>query len=171
MIEFKGFVVPGDPIAKGRPRAVAAGKHARMYTPKRTENFENRIAMFAQNAGIEIIEAKVPVEVQVNAIFKRPKDLHRKKDPEGCILLPWRADVDNILKAVLDGLNGIAFDDDKQVARVKITKWLSEKSGVGRTEIGIRRMISPEGGESAQARYLPPSSLPFDIPVARKPRL
>lgn len=34
-----------------------------------------------------------------------------------------KPDIDNIIKAVLDGLNGVAFKDDKQVTSIKATKF------------------------------------------------
>ena len=33
-----------------------------------------------------------------------------------------KPDIDNVAKAVLDGLNGIAFEDDKQVINLRIAK-------------------------------------------------
>lgn len=33
-----------------------------------------------------------------------------------------RADVDNLVKTVLDGLNGAAFEDDRQVVNIKAFK-------------------------------------------------
>lgn len=41
---------------------------------------------------------------------------------EGIIKHTKRPDVDNMAKAVLDALNGIAWEDDSQIARLSITK-------------------------------------------------
>lgn len=115
------FVVPGDPVAKGRPRVTMRGKHAHAYTPKKTVAFENKVALFAQDAGVERIDG--PVCLNVVAIFARPNRLRRKKDPDGRMPCALRADVDNIAKAVADGLNGIAYADDKQVHRLVVSKY------------------------------------------------
>ncbi|SAK33221.1 endodeoxyribonuclease RusA [Burkholderia multivorans] len=39
------FVVPGKPVAKGRPRFVRRGPHVRTYTPEPTERYENLVKM------------------------------------------------------------------------------------------------------------------------------
>jgi len=33
-----------------------------------------------------------------------------------------RGDIDNYLKLVMDGLNGVAYDDDSQIRYVEVTK-------------------------------------------------
>lgn len=33
-----------------------------------------------------------------------------------------RGDIDNYLKLVMDGLNGVAYDDDSQVRHIEVTK-------------------------------------------------
>ena len=38
------FVVPGQPIGKGRPRASTRGGFVRMYTDAKTVTYENAIA-------------------------------------------------------------------------------------------------------------------------------
>ena len=35
---------------------------------------------------------------------------------------PLLGDIDNYAKSILDGLNGVAFDDDKQVRYLKVVK-------------------------------------------------
>ena len=45
-----------------------------------------------------------------------------------------RPDIDNLAKAILDGLNGIAYTDDNQVAELEIQKLYSDKA---RTEVEI----------------------------------
>ncbi|HIE4837470.1 TPA: DnaB-like helicase C-terminal domain-containing protein [Burkholderia multivorans] len=44
------FVVPGKPVAKGRPRFVRRGPHVRTYTPEPTERYENLVKMAAREA-------------------------------------------------------------------------------------------------------------------------
>lgn len=49
-----------------------------------------------------------------------------------------RADVDNLLKSVLDALNGIAWLDDAQIEEVHVLKVISsEHNGEPRVEIDI----------------------------------
>ena len=44
------FFVPGQPVGKGRPRATVRAGRARLYTPAKTEKYEARVALFAQQA-------------------------------------------------------------------------------------------------------------------------
>ena len=77
------------------------------------------------------------IRIRMRMIWKRPKRLMRKKDPDGLIPKLTRPDGDNVEKAVLDGMNGVAFNDDAQVFGNSWTKWYSEKDGMPRVEIEI----------------------------------
>lgn len=57
-----------------------------------------------------------PVEVIVHVYEQLPKT---KKDPEPFTVKP---DIDNILKAVMDGLNGRAYRDDKLIVHAECWK-------------------------------------------------
>ena len=63
------------------------------------------------------------VQVNIKANFEPPKSTSKKKREE---LLGTgyakKSDVDNIAKIVLDSLNNIAYKDDKQVTKLKVTK-------------------------------------------------
>ena len=65
-------MIPGDPIGKGRPRGTAAGGHVRLYTPKKTADWERAAAMvmssFWRKAPID-----AAVEVEIMAMASRPK--------------------------------------------------------------------------------------------------
>ena len=38
-----------------------------------------------------------------------------------------KPDLDNLAKIILDSLNGIAFDDDKQVVKLEVEKYYSDR--------------------------------------------
>ena len=44
------FVVPGEPVAKGRARAFIRAGHVAHYTPEKTARFENLVKLAAQQA-------------------------------------------------------------------------------------------------------------------------
>lgn len=46
---------------------------------------------------------------------------------EGNIRPIKKPDIDNILKSVFDGLNGIAFKDDTQIIRIQTEKFYSNE--------------------------------------------
>jgi len=141
------ITIPGEPVAKGRPRVVRRGNHTRAITPPKTVAFESMVALVASEAWQgEPIAADVPVAVVIDAYFKRPKRLRRAKDPSGAIPHTKRPDGDNVAKAVLDGLDkaGI-WHDDSQVTNLTIRKWYC--ATVHRTEprTVIRIEVQPCG--------------------------
>uniref|UniRef100_UPI0015890B54 RusA family crossover junction endodeoxyribonuclease n=1 Tax=Burkholderia ambifaria TaxID=152480 RepID=UPI0015890B54 len=44
------FVVPGTPVAKGRPKFARRGAHVTTYTPEKTERYENLVKLAARAA-------------------------------------------------------------------------------------------------------------------------
>ena len=108
------FKVPGKPHGKERPRVVNG--HA--YTPEKTKAFEQAVAWAYKAAGGKMMEGYI--EVNVTAFYDIPKNTSKKSRElmERGIILPMKKpDVDNVVKAVLDALNGIAYKDDNQVVR------------------------------------------------------
>ena len=118
------FQVPGEPQGKGRPRFVRST--GRAYTPGRTLHYEDRVATIAALVfeGQDLpLGPDVPVRLEVEALFTRPRRLYRRKDSAERI---WahraRVDGDNILKAIGDGLQRILFTDDRQVVLGSVSK-------------------------------------------------
>jgi len=74
------------------------------------------------------------VEVFVLAFFARPKSHMNKSGVKKSAPLLPRCDADNIGKAVLDALTGVAWHDDTQVGDLHVTKRYGDAS---RTEVSI----------------------------------
>lgn len=110
------FTVPGDPVPQPRPRVSTRGGFARAYVPAKhpVHAYRQAVQMSAVAAGAQTHVD--PVEVVIDAVFLRPKS-HKK----GATTQP-RQDVDNVAKAVLDALTGVAWADDRQVRRLVIEK-------------------------------------------------
>ncbi len=115
------FSVPGVPVAKGRPRAGTVAGRVRMFTPAKTVNYEGLIALAAQQAmdGAALLEG--PLSLTVTAVFPIPASWSKKR-VAGAVWHTGRPDGDNLLKAVGDGLNGVVWKDDSQVASATIKK-------------------------------------------------
>ena len=129
--------IPGDPVGKGRPRFARIGRSAvRAFTPAKTKAYETKIGLLAMSKRTGTI-LQGPVSVDVVAIFKRPKRLMRKKDLDGLLWHQGKPDLDNVIKSVLDGLNGVIYEDDKQVVRIAATSYYSEKGAQPRTIITV----------------------------------
>lgn len=111
--------IPGDPVAKARPRVATVGGRAHAYTPRRTAAAEQLIRAAWQSAGLPCLD--VPCWVTVVARLRRPKD-HLGAGggvrPGATALLPGKPDVDNYAKTALDALNGVAYRDDALVIQL-----------------------------------------------------
>lgn len=116
------FVVPGQPVAKARPRLSASG-HA--FTPKKTKNYERMVAGLAKKQWM-FEPMKGAIKMQVTCIFKRPKRLQRKKDPVGRIWMTKRPDLDNVCKAIADGVE-VIMKDDAQIVWIEASKMYAAK--------------------------------------------
>ena len=116
------FSVPGDPVPQPRPRVSTVGGFGRAYVPKThaVHAYRQAVALAAKAAGCE--PGGEPVNVVIDFVFARPKSHLRKAGlRKGAPVLP-RCDLDNMAKAVLDALNGVAWVDDSQVSRLVIEK-------------------------------------------------
>lgn len=120
--------IPGRPKGKARPRF--ANGHA--YTPKVTRDYEKEIAVCYKDQDGRKYEGDISIEI--TAVFKIPESWSKKKKwqtiNEGA-RPKVRPDIDNIVKVVMDALNGVAYEDDSQVVEVKAVK----AYGLGREEI------------------------------------
>ena len=107
------FVVPGQPTAKARPRMVAG----RMYTPAKTVNYEGMVAILAAEAmaGRPLFEGACAVDLHI--IMSVPPSWPAKKRAEalaGTRYPTTKPDMDNVVKAIYDGMNGVVWRDDVQ---------------------------------------------------------
>lgn len=120
------FIVPGQPIPKGRPRVTRFST----YTPKRTQQFEASIRRAWEDAGAVRFPDGEPLFLCVYARFPIPKRTP-KRDAPGMVGTPYlkdHGDIDNIVKAVMDALNGHAYADDAVIYAVSANKLYNEQA-------------------------------------------
>lgn len=128
MIEF---IVNGNPVGKQRARTVRnkyTGK-VHSFTPEKTQNYEDLIRWSFKEAGGEYF-GESAVRIDITAYFPIPQSFSKKKRQQALIgvLKPTKKpDCDNIIKVVLDALNGVAYQDDKQVTGVSCLKFYSDE--------------------------------------------
>lgn len=114
------FTVCGKPQGKARPRF--SRRSNSIYTPKKTEMYEAQIAKAYKLAANGFTFGECPVEIWITAVFPKAKT-SKKEYPT------IKPDIDNIQKAVFDGLNGIAYNDDKQILTAVIHKTFCKLDG------------------------------------------
>lgn len=123
------FTVPGQPVAKGRPRISTRGGFARAYTPAKTVAYEGLVALAGQQAMAGAMPYRGPVSLEITAVFAIPASWSKRRKAES----HWhtsKPDQDNIAKAVGDGLNGIVWADDSQVASSRVLKVYGDTPGL-----------------------------------------
>lgn len=137
------FVVQGAPVGKGRPRITTRSGFARAFTPERTRNYESQVAEAARLAMAKDGQATIsgPVSVFIKANFAIPASYTKKKRAlcaQGAIRPTVKPDIDNIVKAILDGMNGVVYEDDKQVVACTITKhYTTSEQGFVYIEVSV----------------------------------
>lgn len=105
--------IPGRQIPKARPRFGRGGK---VYTPRKTRQYEELVGWYAKQCIPEPFTGDIQLHIKVyvrNNVFP---------------------DIDNIAKAIMDGLNGVAYKDDKQVMGLSVQRI---KDGEERVEIEL----------------------------------
>ena len=130
MIDIIEFEVMGEPVGKGRPRFSMVNGHAVAFTPAKTASFENLVKISYQQKHYNFIyEAGVPLIACIDAFFPVPKSVSKKARERmlsGTVRPTKKPDADNIIKSVLDALNGIAYHDDSQIVGVVLQKFYAE---------------------------------------------
>lgn len=120
------FTVQGKPQGKARPRF--SRRSGAVYTPAATKEYETKIAQAYRDAsrGETFTDS---VSIQVMACFPIPKSWTIAKKARAMYgeIYPGKPDIDNILKIVLDGLNGVAYEDDALVTEAACSKAYVQK--------------------------------------------
>lgn len=121
------FVVMGKPIPKARPRVV----RGHTYTPKPTRDYETKVRLaWAEQSRVRLASGQ-PLRASLNIWFAVPESYSYRKRTELLSRGAWhiiKPDCDNLIKAVLDALNGLAYDDDSAVCELHVFKRYAENN-------------------------------------------
>lgn len=115
------FAIDGEPVSKSRARFTKRGSKTFAYTPEKTKAGEERVA-WAYRASVKGVPSDPEIAYRVEARFFNGTRQRR--------------DVDNMVKLVLDGLNGVAWIDDNQVTQIEASKSYVAKADA-RTEVRV----------------------------------
>jgi len=105
------FAIPGEPQPKQRARR---GKGGRWYTPEATRAYEKSVKDYAMQAF-----------AMANNSSAWPTDRLYRLEVHAVFGSYRRADADNVLKAVSDALNKLAWADDVQVVQCEASRSVS----------------------------------------------
>lgn len=110
-----------------------------MYDPARSRGYKDKIALFAdacmhnEYKGKAIVPDGSGFKVRIIAEFTIPPSFSKKRKVaamNGTIQPTKKPDCDNIIKGILDALNGIVWTDDRLVTSVALKKVYSNRDGV-----------------------------------------
>ena len=107
-------------VPKERPRFSKYG----VYTPSKTTNFEKLVGYMWK---LKYKDFKFTTAIKVECVFcyKLPKSAKGVlKD------FVRRPDIDNLVKSILDGLNQVAFEDDKQITELYAKKMYADSDKI-----------------------------------------
>lgn len=124
------FIVEGKPQGKARARTFYDKRVGKMrsITPEQTKSYEDLIRWSYKAAGGGYY-ANIPLQVDIQAFYPIPQAFSKAKRNDainGNLRPTTKPDCDNIIKVVLDALNGVAYCDDKQVICVSCNKYYRE---------------------------------------------
>lgn len=126
-------MVPGQPVAKGRHKTARRGNFLTHYTPEKTANYESLVAHAGHiaMAGRALIAGPVSMDIDIRLqIPKSWPDSRQRMAAEGLIAATKKPDIDNVFKAIADGINGVVLRDDSQIVQTSNIKRYSRTPGV-----------------------------------------
>jgi Holliday junction resolvase RusA-like endonuclease len=110
-----------------------------MFTDTKTANYEGMVAMAAERAMDGAKPFDCPLEFHLRVRMVPAASVSRKAREAmlaGLIPPTKKPDLDNVVKAILDGCNAVAFRDDVLVVSQTATKVYADTAGV---DVLIRR--------------------------------
>ena len=119
-------VVEGKIKGKQRPRFNT--KTGRVFTTKDTMIYENLVKRCYQEQCGKWLNGAIRIRIEV--YHKIPKSYSKKRVQairDGLERPIKTPDIDNIEKIIYDSLNGIAYEDDKQIADSSVKKFWTEE--------------------------------------------
>ena len=129
---MREFKIPGKVQAKQRPRFSKSGI---VYTPKETRVYEDFVRVcysdYANQYQWEPYDGQLRAEIEVFIqVPKSDSKLNKQAKIIGEIRPTIKPDCDNLAKSILDSLNGLAYQDDRQIIELSVKKFYAEQPEV-----------------------------------------
>ena len=123
------IVIEGLPVAKGRPKFARRGNFVTTYTPEKTREYENRVAIEARISMLGMEPMTRPVKIGIQIFLPIPASYNKAKAQscrEGKTVPTKKPDWENVAKSVCDAFNGVVWLDDSQVTYAYVSKEFSD---------------------------------------------
>ena len=127
-MEEKRLIMTITPKPKERPRAAMIAGKPRIFTPKTTEAYEKEIrAAWVRANGDKPMDGPLRARIYFGLpIPKSETKANRLAMALRKVFPTKRPDLDNLVKSVLDALNGVAYEDDCQIVTMLSKKNYAE---------------------------------------------
>lgn len=121
------IVVPGEPVAQGRPKFSSQSGFFRTYDPKKSRNYKDYVRNVAKTIKRKhLFETAIVMRIDVYKQVPKSWSIKRQISADQKRIRPTgRPDVDNYAKAIKDALSGIAYTDDALVVELTVRKYYS----------------------------------------------
>ena len=124
------FSVPGIPIPRNSQKVAVTNGHVHQYVPAHVTDYKSRVAVFAKQAMQKAKATPLAGCLAADVVFIFPAPMSSLKKQErsrieaGELLIYEKIskDLDNLMKAVGDSLQGIVFNNDKQIVDAGLSK-------------------------------------------------
>ena len=112
------------PVPQGRPRMCRVGSGVRAVDPPKSRIYKETLQQMTKMAKPQMI-TDTPLDIGLWFVLPVPLSWSKKKRQQalaGEILPQGRPDLDNLIKAVLDAMNGVVWEDDSSIVEVTARK-------------------------------------------------
>lgn len=110
------FTYHGTIRGQGRPRF--SRKLGRAYEAKADREYKKSIRkQYIDQTGGVMLSGEIAMDVDIYRALPRSRPKKTVREPD-----VYKVDADNALKAFLDALNGVAYEDDRFVTSLRVTK-------------------------------------------------
>ena len=122
---------------RGWSRPRFDGRSKRVFNDAKLKRYQREIAeAYREQCPGAYFYKGDPLRVSVHVFRPLPESRPKRINAEPDTIKP---DADNMAKAVLDALNGVAFDDDAQVVELHVTKHRRIRGALERVTVSIER--------------------------------
>jgi Holliday junction resolvase RusA-like endonuclease len=111
-------------IPASRPRVVRRGGKSISFYPKKYSDFKNTMKiLISKLEHTDVIPKDIPIEATLEINIPIPKSYSKKKKEKlvGSYHCK-KPDIDNLVKSAFDSFNEVLYNDDSQIAFLKVIK-------------------------------------------------